>query len=141
MSYPRDLDEYSDEELREEIARREDCRARGVCDYCGKNGNAPKCRFKNRHPNRERKQAKASAFEIANTCNACGKQMERGAVMVCHACAGKRVLHPTPLKIGETIRWPKDDLVLERPTEDKLCPHARVGRRRCPKCRPMKPGV
>jgi hypothetical protein len=59
---------------------------------------------------------KPSAFEIANTCNACGQQMERGAVMVCHECAGKRVLHPTPLKIGETIRWKKDDSpVLEKP--------------------------
>jgi hypothetical protein len=55
VSYPRDLDEYSDEELREEIARREDCRARGVCSYCGKNGNATKCRFKDRHPNRARR--------------------------------------------------------------------------------------
>lgn len=51
---------------------------------------------------------KPTIFEIANTCNACGQQMERGAVMVCHECAGKRVLHPTPLKIGETIRWKKD---------------------------------
>lgn len=59
---------------------------------------------------------KPTAFEIANTCNACGKQMERGAVMVCHACAGKSQIHPTPLKIGETIRWKKNgDIVLEKP--------------------------
>ena len=51
---------------------------------------------------------KPTAYEIANTCNACGQQMERGAVMVCHACAGKSQIHPTPLKIGETIRWKKD---------------------------------
>ena len=58
---------------------------------------------------------KPTAFEIANTCNSCGQQMERGAVMVCHECAGKSQIHPTPLKIGETIRWKKDDsLVLEK---------------------------
>ena len=58
---------------------------------------------------------KPTAFEIANTCNSCGQQMERGAVMVCHACAGKSQIHPTPLKIGETIRWKKDDSpVLEK---------------------------
>jgi hypothetical protein len=58
---------------------------------------------------------KPTPFEIANTCNACGKQMERGAVMVCHECAGKSQIHPTPLKIGETIRWKKDgEIVLEK---------------------------
>ena len=58
VSYPRDLDEFTEEELREKLARREECRARGVCDYCEKNGNAPKCRFPRRHPSRTKRAVK-----------------------------------------------------------------------------------
>ena len=69
---------------------------------------------------------KPTAFEIANTCNSCGQQMERGAVMVCHACAGKSQIHPTPLKIGETIRWKKDDSpVLEKEASQQAWETAR----------------
>ena len=35
MSYPRDLDEYSDDELKEELARRNAVREQGNCSYCG----------------------------------------------------------------------------------------------------------
>ena len=34
MSYPRDLDDYSDEELINELARRCAERSKGNCDYC-----------------------------------------------------------------------------------------------------------
>jgi hypothetical protein len=58
VSYPRDLDEFSEEELRDELARREEARRLGLCDYCGRNGNATKCRFSNRHPSRPKKEKK-----------------------------------------------------------------------------------
>lgn len=35
MSYPRGLDEYSDDELRSELDRRDRARRAGRCDYCG----------------------------------------------------------------------------------------------------------
>ena len=49
MSYPRGLDEYTDEELHQELSRREDARARGLCDYCGRDQSTPMCRFNQRH--------------------------------------------------------------------------------------------
>lgn len=49
MSYPKDLDEYTDAQLREELARREQARAEGRCDYCGRGNAASACRFPNRH--------------------------------------------------------------------------------------------
>lgn len=36
MSYPKDLDEYTDEELKRELARRERCKKEGRCSYCGR---------------------------------------------------------------------------------------------------------
>lgn len=36
MSYPMDLDDYSDERLGEELQRRYGCRQSGTCDYCGR---------------------------------------------------------------------------------------------------------
>lgn len=54
--FGKELDEYSDDELHEELARRADCEKRGVCSYCGMNGNATKCRFPSRHPSRIRKK-------------------------------------------------------------------------------------
>lgn len=35
MSYPKSLDEYTEAQLRHELARREAARAEGACDYCG----------------------------------------------------------------------------------------------------------
>ena len=49
MGYPRDLDEYSEEELAEEVRQRATLRAQGKCDYCkGTDLNRP-CRFPDRH--------------------------------------------------------------------------------------------
>ena len=56
MSYQRDLDEFTEEELRDELARREEARRLGLCDYCGRNGNATKCHFPSRHPSRPKKE-------------------------------------------------------------------------------------
>ena len=50
MSYSKTLDEYSMADLKTEIARREQAKARGQCDYCGKqSGTRPSCRFPERH--------------------------------------------------------------------------------------------
>lgn len=49
MSYPRDLDEYNEQELLDELKRRAGARARGVCDYCGRYCDTPPCRFPVRH--------------------------------------------------------------------------------------------
>jgi hypothetical protein len=49
MSYPKDLDEYSEKELVAELNRRFVVRSRGVCDYCGRSPEAPACKFPERH--------------------------------------------------------------------------------------------
>lgn len=49
MSYLKDLDEYTTAELEAELASREVCRNRGVCDYCRRSPNTPPCRFPDRH--------------------------------------------------------------------------------------------
>jgi len=49
MSYPLDLDEYSEARLIAELTHRATLRAEGVCDYCGRNSNLPACRFPERH--------------------------------------------------------------------------------------------
>lgn len=43
MSYPMDLDDYSDEILEKELARRQDFRFRGLCDYCQRKQTATRC--------------------------------------------------------------------------------------------------
>lgn len=49
MSYPKDLDEYSVEDLENEIKRRRILREQGICDYCGQTGDKPHCRMFDRH--------------------------------------------------------------------------------------------
>lgn len=50
MIYPKDLDEYTESQLIEEVARRQGARLVGLCDYCGRSFNAvPPCKFPNRH--------------------------------------------------------------------------------------------
>jgi hypothetical protein len=49
MSYPRNLDEIAEERLREELARREQARDNGLCDYCGRPGTSDSCQFPERH--------------------------------------------------------------------------------------------
>lgn len=44
MSYPRDLDEYAEHELSDEVRRRKAQRAKGLCDYCGQAPDAPVCK-------------------------------------------------------------------------------------------------
>ena len=49
MSYPRDLDEIPEDELRGELERREGRREAGLCDYCERRWDAPPCKFPDRH--------------------------------------------------------------------------------------------
>lgn len=49
MSYPRDLADYRDGELRIELERRSVSRADGLCDYCRRSPNEPPCRYPDRH--------------------------------------------------------------------------------------------
>lgn len=49
MSYPKDLDEYTDEHLRSELAQRKTMRDRGVCDYCARTPDTRPCKFPDRH--------------------------------------------------------------------------------------------
>lgn len=53
MSYPRDLDEVPQNELLQELARRQIMRDQDLCDYCGRYGGEP-CRFAERHRRAER---------------------------------------------------------------------------------------
>lgn len=49
MSYPRDLDEYADYELVEELDRRARLRMNNFCTYCGQAAVTPPCKFPERH--------------------------------------------------------------------------------------------
>lgn len=49
MSYPKDIDEYSQDEILIELERRYFLRARGNCDYCGRSLGAPACKLPERH--------------------------------------------------------------------------------------------
>lgn len=43
------LDEYEEAALRNELAKREDMRRRGYCDYCYRPHATPPCKFPERH--------------------------------------------------------------------------------------------
>lgn len=43
------LDEYDEQRLLDEIRRRRDLRARGLCDYCGRAFSMESCRMARRH--------------------------------------------------------------------------------------------
>ena len=47
--YMKDLDEYTEEQLEQELRRRFNQRAQGRCDYCGQLKTAPSCKFHKRH--------------------------------------------------------------------------------------------
>lgn len=49
MSYFKDLDEYTDEELLRELERRMRDRGKRVCDYCHREAGTPSCKFPLRH--------------------------------------------------------------------------------------------
>lgn len=66
MSYPRDLDEIPEEELRKEIERRQTARSEGKCDYCGRAVVESPCRFPKRH------SADDSVWAVVDTDNFAG---------------------------------------------------------------------
>ena len=47
--YLRALEEYTDMELLQELAKRTQRRNMGICDYCGRFADAPPCKFPTRH--------------------------------------------------------------------------------------------
>lgn len=49
MSYMKDLDEYTEAELEQELAARARRRKYGRCDYCGRHPLTRPCRFPKRH--------------------------------------------------------------------------------------------
>jgi hypothetical protein len=49
MSYRLDIDEYTAEQLREEIRLRENRRLMGNCDYCNRPRDEKSCKFPKRH--------------------------------------------------------------------------------------------
>lgn len=49
MSYPRELEEYDDEELKAEIERRGEAAKKKLCSYCNRKITASACRFPERH--------------------------------------------------------------------------------------------
>ena len=49
MGYPQDLDEMSDEKLKEELLTRSSRRNAGYCDYCNRRGDTSPCNFPDRH--------------------------------------------------------------------------------------------
>lgn len=49
MGYPKDLDEYTDEQLQGELRQRRKDRDEGKCDYCHRHYTTGPCRFKERH--------------------------------------------------------------------------------------------
>jgi len=49
MGYPTELDDADEKTLKDELQRREQARARGLCDYCGRTGDTPACKHKSRH--------------------------------------------------------------------------------------------
>ncbi len=55
MSFPRELEEIPEDELRTEIERRRAARMGNLCDYCGREPNTPVCKFPGRHRRDTRK--------------------------------------------------------------------------------------
>ncbi len=49
MSYPRDLDDYSDEELMQELNERQHRRHGRLCTYCAQRYDHPSCKYPERH--------------------------------------------------------------------------------------------
>lgn len=49
MGYPRDIDDMSEKELTDELARRKRIQAAGLCDYCGSHPSKPACKYPERH--------------------------------------------------------------------------------------------
>ena len=73
MGYPKDLDEYTDREIAQEYERRKQCKASGICHYCGRPLNDGKrCKLK------AHRIIYLSVFCDIEDCEAC-KESERNA--------------------------------------------------------------
>lgn len=49
MGYPKDLDDYTDAELKAELKRRVALREKGLCSYCKRSVKLSTCRYPDRH--------------------------------------------------------------------------------------------
>jgi hypothetical protein len=49
VSYHKELDEYTEQQLLDELERRRSLRDEGKCDYCQRLGNTTDCKFPERH--------------------------------------------------------------------------------------------
>ena len=57
MSYPKDLDEYTVDQLYDELRRRGKLQAEAKCDYCERKWfTDPSCKFPERHQGKDRKE-------------------------------------------------------------------------------------
>lgn len=53
MGYPKHMDEYSEQDLIDELTRRATIQAAGKCDYCGRDRTTNSCKFVERHKVKE----------------------------------------------------------------------------------------
>mgnify|MGYP003402888157 CR=1 FL=1 len=53
MGYFKSLDEYTENQLQEELNRRKGCQQLGVCDYCLRKPETPICMFPERHSRKQ----------------------------------------------------------------------------------------
>jgi len=49
VGYPKDLDEYTDNDLAHELQRRLLAKQQNLCSYCGRSGSESPCKFPERH--------------------------------------------------------------------------------------------
>jgi hypothetical protein len=140
VSYPRDLDEVHEDQLREELERRRAARIAGVCDYCGRHPDTPECKFPSRHrpPKRahvEGAKALGEGHPLRRLCEwlvAHPKELSDAASMIrlplptCEGFSGpctNQVLWVTP---GMTA-YPWDGTGVD-PNRDRLmCPECSAG--------------
>lgn len=74
MSYTRDLDEYMEHELVNELNRRKELQKKGLCDYCGRDGTTQSCKFHDRHQIAvnfitDKNEKLKNTSDVCNSCN------------------------------------------------------------------------
>lgn len=89
MSYQKELDEYTDEQLQEEIQRRISLNAIGCCTYCNRLGSTESCKQIEQHKKAKDKldlitQAEAAPQPVYTTFpHICKSTTTNGACGVC----------------------------------------------------------
>jgi len=62
MGHLKDLDEFSDSELAQEVIRRADLKTKGLCSYCERKITEPTCRFPERHSKKAKRSVPVIGF-------------------------------------------------------------------------------